>query len=162
MLAPYYRNFELAWEGYEKAQRRFQRILRVGVALLLAFAILIALLPAPRTAPGAAVVPPQLARVMLEEQPKPPPKPQVKPPPPAVKAPTPVPQVDRITQARRKAEKAGFVEMVRDLLVDSNATVVSNAVAALSEIGDRQDGVIFKLNFTIANKLLAALTESSE
>jgi len=62
----------------------------------------------------------------------------------------------------RKAEKAGFVEMLRDLLVDSNATVVSNAVAALSEIGDRQDGVIFKLNFTIANKLLAALTESSE
>ncbi|KAL4248120.1 AP complex subunit beta [Abortiporus biennis] len=62
----------------------------------------------------------------------------------------------------RKAEKGGFVEMLRDLLVDSNATVVSNAVAALSEIGDRQDGVIFKLNLTIANKLLSALGESSE
>ena len=52
--------------------------------------------------------------------------------------------------------------MVRDLLVDPNATVVSNAVAALSEIGDRQDGVTFKLNFRVANKLLAALGESSE
>ncbi|CAL1704847.1 unnamed protein product [Somion occarium] len=62
----------------------------------------------------------------------------------------------------RKAEKGGFVEMLRDLLLDSNATVVSNAVAALSEIGDRQDGVIFKLNLTVANKLLAALGESSE
>lgn len=62
----------------------------------------------------------------------------------------------------RKAEKGGFVEMLRDLLLDTNATVVSNAVAALSEIGDRQDGVIFKLNLTVANKLLAALGESSE
>ena len=61
-----------------------------------------------------------------------------------------------------KAEKGGFVEMLRDLLLDSNATVVSNAVAALSEIGDRQDGVIFKLNLTVANRLLAALGESSE
>lgn len=62
----------------------------------------------------------------------------------------------------RRAEKGGFVEMLRDLLVDSNATVVANAVAALSEIGDRYDGVIFKLNYGIANKLLAALGESSE
>ncbi|KAF7967685.1 hypothetical protein HWV62_17583 [Athelia sp. TMB] len=62
----------------------------------------------------------------------------------------------------RRAEKNGFVEMLRDLMLDPNATVVSNAVAALSEIGDRQDGVIFKLNLTIANKLLTALGESSE
>ncbi|KII88571.1 hypothetical protein PLICRDRAFT_698930 [Plicaturopsis crispa FD-325 SS-3] len=62
----------------------------------------------------------------------------------------------------RKAEKGGFVELLRDLMLDANATVVSNAVAALSEIGDRPDGVIFKLNLTIANKLLAALGESSE
>jgi len=62
----------------------------------------------------------------------------------------------------RKAERGGFVETLRDLLADPNATVVSNAVAALSEIGDRQDGVTFKLNFHVANKLLAALGESSE
>ena len=62
----------------------------------------------------------------------------------------------------RKAEKGKFVEMLRDLLLDSNATVVSNAVAALSEIGDRQDGVTFRLNLTVANKLLTALGESSE
>ncbi|OBZ75702.1 Beta-adaptin-like protein C [Grifola frondosa] len=46
----------------------------------------------------------------------------------------------------RKAEKGGFVEMLRDLLLDPNAT----------------DGVIFKLNLTVANKLLTALGESSE
>ncbi|KAF5331078.1 hypothetical protein D9619_005543 [Psilocybe cf. subviscida] len=62
----------------------------------------------------------------------------------------------------RRAEKGGFVELLRDLMLDPNATVVANAVAALSEIGDRQDGVIFKLNLATANKLLAALGESSE
>ncbi|KAF9464650.1 adaptin N terminal region-domain-containing protein [Collybia nuda] len=62
----------------------------------------------------------------------------------------------------RRAEKGGFVEMLRDLMLDSNATVVANAVAALSEIGDRHDGVIFKLNLATTNKLLAALGESSE
>jgi len=62
----------------------------------------------------------------------------------------------------RRAEKGGFVEMLRDLMLDSNATVVANAVAALSEIGDRQDGVIFRLNIATANKLLHALEESSE
>lgn len=62
----------------------------------------------------------------------------------------------------RKAERAGFVEMLRDMMLDANATVVANAVAALSEIGDRQDGVIFRLNLPTANKLIAALGESSE
>ncbi|KIJ69421.1 hypothetical protein HYDPIDRAFT_106029 [Hydnomerulius pinastri MD-312] len=62
----------------------------------------------------------------------------------------------------RKAERAGFVELLRDMMLDTNATVVANAVAALSEIGDRQDGVIFRLNLPIANKLIAALGESSE
>ncbi|GLB34995.1 putative adaptins are components of the adaptor complexes which link clathrin to receptors in coated vesicles [Lyophyllum shimeji] len=62
----------------------------------------------------------------------------------------------------RRAEKGGFVEMLRDLMLDSNATVVANAVAALSEIGDRHDGVIFRLNLATANKLLTALGESSE
>jgi AP-2 complex subunit beta-1 len=62
----------------------------------------------------------------------------------------------------RRTEKAGFVELLRDLMLDSNATVVANAVAALSEIGDRPDGVIFRLNLATANKLVAAISESSE
>jgi protein TonB len=120
MLAPFYRSYELAWEGDEESQIRFKRILRVAVVLLLAFAILIALLPAPRTPPGAATVPPQLARVMIQEQPKPPPP----PPPPVVKpvpvvkpTPTPVPQVDKVQQARLKAEKAG-INQFKDALAD--------------------------------------------
>jgi vesicle coat complex subunit len=62
----------------------------------------------------------------------------------------------------RRTEKQGFVEMLRDLLLDTNATVVANAVAALVEISERHDGVAFKLNLTVCNKLLVALGESSE
>ena len=120
MLAPFYRSYELAWEGDEESQTRFKRILRVAIILLLAIAILIALLPAPRALPGAATVPPQLARVMIQEQPKPPPPPPPKPevkPVPVVKVPTPVPKVDKIEQARRKAEKSG-IEQFKDQLAD--------------------------------------------
>ncbi|KZV72900.1 Adaptor protein complex beta subunit [Peniophora sp. CONT] len=62
----------------------------------------------------------------------------------------------------RKAERGRFVEALRELLNDANATVVANAVAALSEIADRPDGVIFRLNLATANKLVTALGESSE
>jgi len=119
MLAPYHRSFDLPWEGDDQAQKRFQRILRIGVVLLLAFAILIALLPPPRTAPEAAVIPPQLARVMIEEQPKPPPPPppEVKPVPVTKPVPTPVNPVDRVVQARRKAEKSG-IDQFKDQLAD--------------------------------------------
>jgi TonB family protein len=125
MLTPYYRNFELAWEGDEEAQARFQRILRGGIILLLAMALLVALLPPPRTAPGAVTVPPTLARIMIEEQPKPPPpppKPEVKPVPvPVVKpVPTPVP-VDRVAEARKKAEKAG-INQFKDALAELRET----------------------------------------
>ncbi len=124
MLAPYYRTFELTWEGDEESRRRFRRILRFAVPLLLGFALLIALLPAPRTLPGAVTVPPQLARVMLQEQPKPPPppKPEVKPVPVVKPLPTPVP-VDRIAEARRKAEKSG-IDQFKDQLADLRSVVV--------------------------------------
>lgn len=62
----------------------------------------------------------------------------------------------------RRTERAQFVEMLRDLMLDNNATVVANAVAALVEINERHDGVAFKVNYTVANKLLTALAESSE
>ena len=62
----------------------------------------------------------------------------------------------------RRSEKHGFVEMLRDLMLDNNATVVANAVASLVEISERHDGVAFKVNYTVANKLLTALAESSE
>jgi len=50
----------------------------------------------------------------------------------------------------------------RDLLADSNPTVVASAVAALVEISERSDDIMLRLNVTVAGKLVAALGECSE
>ncbi|CAF3689884.1 unnamed protein product [Adineta steineri] len=57
----------------------------------------------------------------------------------------------------------GFLDMLRDLLSDSNPMVVANAVAALSEISEQSPQIkIFDLNGPTVNKLLTALNECTE
>ena len=80
LLAPYYREYELPWEGDPEATARFNKILRVLLILLLVLGILFPLLPRPAQ-PTTEDVPQRLARVMIEEQPKPPPPPPPKPQP---------------------------------------------------------------------------------
>jgi AP-2 complex subunit beta-1 len=62
----------------------------------------------------------------------------------------------------RLVERERFVESLRELLKDGNPTVIANAVAALSEISDRSDAIVFKVGFSMASKLVAALPECSE
>ena len=62
----------------------------------------------------------------------------------------------------RLVERERFVESLRELLKDANPTVIANAVAALSEIADRSENIVFKLSFSMASKLVAALPECSE
>ncbi|KAF8569985.1 hypothetical protein P879_02377 [Paragonimus westermani] len=63
-------------------------------------------------------------------------------------------------------EDSGFLELLRDLLCDSNPMVVANAVAAISEILDttNSDSAISSLAFDgpVINKLLTALNECTE
>ncbi|KAL1923980.1 uncharacterized protein VTP21DRAFT_7015 [Calcarisporiella thermophila] len=59
-------------------------------------------------------------------------------------------------------ENEHFVEILKDMLTDSNPTVVSNAIAALTEICERSENIQLKLNMPIASKLAAALNECSE
>jgi len=57
----------------------------------------------------------------------------------------------------------GFLDMLRDLLSDSNPMVVANAVAALSEIAEQSPQTkVFDLNGPTINKLLTALNECTE
>ncbi|MBX5461287.1 MAG: TonB family protein [Steroidobacteraceae bacterium] len=124
LLAPYYRKYELAWEGDPESSQRFRRILRIGLILLLVFGLLFPLLPTPKRVVTQEVIPPRLARVMIESRPKPPPppppvqeqpKPKVEPERPRV-ASVPRPPVDRQRQAREKAERQ--LSQVKDELAD--------------------------------------------
>src|ERR671939_700390 len=91
VITPYYREYELPWEGDAESSARFRKILRVMLIVFLIFGILFPLLPTPKRTASETEVPQRLARVMIEQKPKPPP-----PPPPVVKEqPKPIPEVEK-------------------------------------------------------------------
>ena len=124
LLAPYYRSYELPWEGDPDSARQFRVILRAGLILLVVFTLLFIFLPQPKKTHMEESVPPRLARVMIESQPKPPPpppkvveeKPKPKPVEPDKKVAMVKPPVDRQQQAREKAQKQ--LNQVKDELAD--------------------------------------------
>ncbi len=120
-LVPYYREYELPWEGDPESSTRFRRILRVLLILFVVLGILFPLLPTPKRTASETEVPQHLARVMIENKPKPPPPPppvveQPKPKPEVEKKPVPVPPVDRKQLAHEKAQKS--LDRVKDELAD--------------------------------------------
>ncbi len=121
LLAPYYRNYELAWEGDPESSERFRKILRILLIVFLLFGLLFPFLTVKKRA-AEEPIPERLAKVMIASQPKPPP-----PPPPVVepekpkiepekKIPVPKPPVDREKLARDKAQKQ--LNQVKDELAD--------------------------------------------
>ena len=119
MLVPYYREFDLPWEGDPESSARFRKILRVLLVMLVVLGILFPLLPVPKRAP-VEEIPPRLARVMLENKPKPPPPPPAPRPEEKPKAETKLavkpPPVDLRQLARQKAERQ--INKVKDELAD--------------------------------------------
>jgi AP-2 complex subunit beta-1 len=63
---------------------------------------------------------------------------------------------------RKLVDHEDLVTGLRDLLADSNPTVVANCVAALIEISEKSDNIQLRLNATIASKLVTAMAECSE
>jgi TonB family protein len=121
VITPFYREYELPWEGDAESSSRFRKILRVLLILFLILGILFPLLPSPKPTAAETEVPQRLARVMIEEKPKPPPPPPVvkeKPKPLEVeKKPIPIPPpVDRKQLAHEKAQKS--LNRVKDELAD--------------------------------------------
>jgi periplasmic protein TonB len=119
ILAPYYREYELPWEGDEESSERFRKILKVLLVILVVLGILFPLLPTPKRE-TAADIPERLAKVMLEQRPKPPPpkpveQPKIEPPKVAVVKPVP-PPVDLKELAHKKAERQ--LNQVKDELAD--------------------------------------------
>ncbi|HVW68607.1 MAG TPA: AgmX/PglI C-terminal domain-containing protein [Steroidobacteraceae bacterium] len=117
-LAPFYREFDLPWEGDPESTARFRRILQVLLILLVVFAILFAVLPMPKPTAAETEIPQRLARVMIEEKPKPPPpppkveqKPKVEP-----QKKIPVPPANEKQQAHEKAQKQ--LNQFKDELAD--------------------------------------------
>jgi TonB family protein len=124
LLAPFYREFELPWEGDPEASRRFRKILRVLLIIFFLFGIIVPFLNIPKPTAEETEVPQRIAQVMIEEKPKPPPPP---PPPKQEEKPKPKPEektpvkppptpVDQKQVAHEKAQKQ--VNQFKDELAD--------------------------------------------
>ena len=59
-------------------------------------------------------------------------------------------------------QERGFIEVLHDLISDSNPSVVANGVAALSEIAETSGRDVMKITASVLQKLLAALNECTE
>lgn len=134
LLAPYYRSYELAWEGDPDSSSLFRKILRVGLIGLVLFTLIFYFWPPPKKTHMEETVPPRLARVMIEQQPKPPPppppvveQPKPKPPEPDKKVAMVKPPVDVKQQAREKAQKQ--LNQVKDELADLREQLDMTALA---------------------------------
>ena len=108
-LAAYHRVYELAWDGDPESSRRFRRILRTLLVIVVILGVAIPLLRTPEPTAVETEVPPQLARIMIENKLKPPPpkpieKPRMTPRPVAKEAVRPAPE--RTDLARERAERS--------------------------------------------------------
>jgi TonB family protein len=124
VINPYYRSFELAWDADPQERRRLNGLVGGGLLLLLVLGLVLPLIHLPeQRQTEAEAVPERLARIMVEEKPKPPapvvelpkPKPAAKP----VETPKPV---DRVAEARRHAQQSGLLKF-QDELADLRQNV---------------------------------------
>ncbi len=115
-LTEYYRSYDLPWEPDPDERARFWKLVGGGLLLLVLLGLIIPLVHLPKEAEAPEEVPERLARLMVEEKPKPPPKPieQPKPKPVPEAKPTPKP-VDHTADARKKAQQSGLLKFQDEL-----------------------------------------------
>src|SRR5258706_13308954 len=116
-LTQFYRSFELPWEPDPEEQRRFRKLLRFGLGLVLVFGLILPFVHLAKPTAAEEEVPPRLARLMQQEQPKPPPKPaetpKEKPKPEAKPTEQPKP-----VDTRKKMENSAAMRAIKDELAD--------------------------------------------
>jgi protein TonB len=127
-----YRTFELPWTASGEFEQRFRRILRVVLVIYAVLGILVPLLPVVEKQRLAREELPERVVRLIIEQPKPPPPPPKVEPPPEVRVvkvePKPVtPPVDRVQEARHKAEQSGLLAL-KDELADLRDNQLANTM----------------------------------
>ncbi|MDE2219962.1 MAG: TonB family protein [Gammaproteobacteria bacterium] len=117
-LTQFYRSFELPWEPDPEEQRRFRRLLRIGLALVLVFGLILPFVHLPRPTAAEEAVPPRLARLMQQEQPKPPPPKPVEKPQEKPKPETKPTEIPKPVDTRKKMENSAAMRAIKDELAD--------------------------------------------
>ena len=121
-LAAYHRVYELAWDGDPESSRRFRRILRTLLIIVAICGVAIPLLPTPAPTVEETAVPPQLARIMIEQKLKPPPPKPITKPKVTRPAKEPVrPAPERTDLARERAQRS--IDKFKDQLAALRQTM---------------------------------------
>jgi periplasmic protein TonB len=121
VLGPHYRSYGLPWEVDPQEQQRLRRLLAFGFGAILLLGVVLPLIHlSPLTETPAAAVPDRLARLMVQQQLKPPapvvhPKPEAKPQKPVPKPAAVLKPVDRTAQALHKAQNSGLMKLQDEL-----------------------------------------------
>lgn len=138
-------NFQLPWSSLDEDNRRFRRILLIVFVPFLLLGLIIPFINVPEPAREELErLPPQLARVVMEEREIPPPPPPPPPPepepepeptpeetPPPVEEPPPKPEPrpqpppEAVQQAREQAKKTGVLAFADDLAAMRDSVDVS-------------------------------------
>jgi periplasmic protein TonB len=126
-LNPYYRSFDLAWDKDPEDQRRFRGLLLIGLAVVLVVGLVLPLIQLPSRTRNLQEVPPQLAKLMKEEQPKPPPPKPVEQPKPEKPKTEPVP-TPKPVDTRKKMENTSAMKAIKDELADLRDQVDTNSL----------------------------------
>jgi len=89
---PFYREYELAWTKNTGQERKFRRLLAIVFGTTLFFGLVFPWIPTPDVDPNAVdIIPPRIAKLLLEQKPPP-------PPPPKPVEPEPEPEADPIAE----------------------------------------------------------------
>jgi len=125
-LGPHYRSYALPWEIDAEAHQQLRRLMVWGLGAILLLGVVLPLIHLPPVTEAPSEVPDRLARLMVQQQLKPPPpvvqpkskpKAETKPVPKPVPKPVEVPKpVDRAAQARRRAQNE--INKIQDDLAD--------------------------------------------
>ncbi len=163
MDLPFYREYELPWTADSSQERKFQRLLGTIFLIVLALGLIWPFLPAPeREFDDVIEIPPQVAKLLLEEQPLPPPPPPPEPEPEEPEPepeeepepeqvaeepepepepiPEPEPEPDREEIAREQAQAAfmPFAEDLADLVDQDLLETVADDRELTASVGEAQ------------------------
>lgn len=153
-----YRLYALPWDRAADQERAFRTLFFRTVLVIAVVTVVVSFLPLPVRDPTVApVVPPRLARLVLERAEPPPPPPvrerppqevrpdpvpprpverAVPPPPVATPEPAPEPPVDRQRQAREEAAAAGLMPLADELAALRDNAALGAVTAAEARIGN--------------------------
>jgi len=138
-LAINYRTYELPWTASDAEERRFRRLLSIGLLLWLLIVVASRLLPTPDR-PIVRTLPEEVVKLVLQPPPVPPkPVEPKKPEPKPVVQPKDVPPVvDKTEQAKKKAQKA--LNSIKDELEDLRAALKPEQLASAKPLNSKVDG----------------------